>query len=230
MTAQAARTTRITRRFSKRPRFPRWITAVAAAAALAVVWFAMPDFGARARIRRVQACIDERIDATRDLGTVLGQHPHLKHVRWAGNWAGDDRAVVAIVGVERLDKVPASLIAVFQSHVGRVVEWSGIAGDQPAAMTIVFRWDDTATPPAQVVDVRMTEAWAIYRPELVAEQEKALDEAVAQVGNRSEASRYRLRHDGDRALFDAGIHAPILAGPGQSTTARDWLAALAAWR
>lgn len=97
-------------------------------------------------------------------------------------------------------------------------------------MTIVFRLDESATPPVQVVDVRVTEVWAIYRPVLVAEQEKALDEAVALVGNRSEASRYRLRHDGERARFDAGIHAPILAGPGQSMSGRDWLGTLAAWR
>lgn len=120
---QASRTTHTTRRYIKRSRFPKWARAVAAVAVLGAVWIAIPDFGARARIQRVQSCIDERIDATRDLGSVIGQHPHFTDVRWAGTWAGDDRAVVAIVGVERFDHVPANLVAVFR--VMSRASWNG---------------------------------------------------------------------------------------------------------
>lgn len=187
------------------------------------------DGAGRARIRLVQATTDPAIAADRTLGDLLGTHAHLPAARWEAGWGGDERLVSAVVALPRLDALDAGLLAPLRAAVARTPEWSGTADDRPAVLRIVFRVDQTAEQAVLPVKVVAEQAWVVYRPELTDAHDQALDAANATSEQRSAAQRYRLVHDGARALFDAGLHEPLLAGPGLAPTASQWLAQLARW-
>lgn len=182
----------------------------------------------RARIQLVRSTIDPAIDPERSLGSLLGGHPHLPPALWDTGWGGDERLVSAVVELPRLDALATDLAAPLRGQVARTPAWSGLAEDRPVAVRIVFR----VTPESEVqpVTVIAEHAWVVYRAEQVAAFEEALAQADANAEQRAAARRHRLVHDGDRALFDAGLEGLALAAPGLDPTARAWLATLARWR
>ena len=208
------------------------VLVAAASSAIGIALFAaflvFGDAVARARIRLVQATIDPVVDPQRSFGALLGGHPHLSPARWDTGWGGDEHLVSAIIDLPRLDALVAELAAPLRGQVARAPAWAGIAEDRPAALRIVFRVAPDST--VQPLTVVAEHAWVVYRPEQVAEFEKALAQADATSEQRAAASRHRLVHDGDRALFDAGLEGVALAAPGLDPTASAWLAALARWR
>ena len=196
-------------------------------AILAATLLAFGGTAARARIHLVQGTIDPGVDAERSFGALLGGHPHLPPARWDTGWGGDEHLVSAVVELPRLDAFAVELAAPLRGRVAGVPAWLGIAEDRPATVRIVFRVADAEVQPVTVV---AEHAWVVYRPEQVAAFEEALAGADATAEQRAAARRHRLVHDGDRALFDAGLEGVAIAAPGLDPTARAWLAALARWR
>lgn len=183
---------------------------------------------ARARIRLVQATIDPAIDPARTLGDLLGGHPRFPPASWDAGWGGDEQLVSAVIAIPRLDALAADLAAPLRGQAAQRPAWLGMAEDRPVALRIVFRiMPDSAVQPVAVL---AEHAWVVYRPEQVAAFEEALAQADANAEQRAEARRHRLVHDGDRALFDAGLEGLPLAAVGSGPGPRDWLTTLARWR
>lgn len=205
------------------------IAAVLLIGALACVAFLVcGDASARARIRLVRATVDPAIDPQRSFGELLDGHPHLPPARWEADWGGDERLVTAIVELPRLDALAAGLASALHGQVARTPAWLSLADDRPVALRIVFRIaPDGAVQPVTVITDHV---WVVYRPEQVAAFEAALAQADATAEQRYAARRHRLVHDGDRALYDAGLEGVAVAAPGLDPTAGAWLAALARWR
>lgn len=186
-------------------------------------------------MRAVQAYSDPDATAGQSLREVFANHPRLVEPRWTAGWSDDDHLVSVELRVPQfseLQRDQPGLVAPFLRQVAQTQAWSGVAGDQPAVVQVVFQAtsDEDGTLQVQIASLRLTEAWAIYRPELVADYEKAIEAAIESVDDRSRASRYRLRHEGERALFDAGLDGPMLAGPGMAQDARAAFLVLLQWR
>lgn len=192
--------------------------------------------GARQRtLRAVQACVDPLIDGSQSLGAVFNTHPHLADPRWTAGWSDDDRLVAVEAQVARFDDLRQGLphlVAPFLVQIAAMPQWAGIAGDQPATVQVVFQastgGDGALT--VQVASVRLTEAWVVFQPAAVENYEKSIETAIANADDRRRARRYRLRHDGDRALFNVGLDGPMIAGAGLRLAAPAACAALAGWR
>lgn len=192
--------------------------------------------GERQRIMRaVQAYSDPDATAGESLRDVLADHPRLLDPQWTAGWSDDDHLVSVEFRVPQFSDLlhgQPRLVAAFVHQVAQTQAWSGVAGDQPATVQVVFQasFGEDGSLRVQIASLRLTEAWAVYRPELVADYEKAIEAAIGSVDDRSRAKRYRLRHEGERALFDAGLDGPMLAGPGMAQDARVAFLALLQWR
>ena len=198
--------------------------------AVALAALLLRDGAAQARIRQVQAAVDPAIGDGLTMGELLGHHAHLANVRWAGSWNGDEQSVTALAELTDLDGADQRLTAPFRGQVARTPQWSGIAGDRPATVRVVFHLDPAATPAVRAQRVDLVQAWVVVRAEQVAAQEAAFARAAATSDDRSAAARFHLVRDGDRTLFDAGLHEPSLAATGQGLSAQAWLAVLAEWK
>lgn len=186
-------------------------------------------------LRAVQACVDPAIDEARSFGELLVAHPHLANPVWTAGWSDDDHLVAAELRLDRFDDLRRDhglLVAPFLEQIARMPSWSGVAGDQPAVLEVVFRArpDPDGRLQVAIASLRITEVWVVFRPEAVESFEKTIETAIDNADDRTRARRYRLRHDGDRALFNAGLDGPMLAGPGSAHEARGAFTALVRWR
>jgi hypothetical protein len=192
--------------------------------------------GERQRIMRaVQAYSDPDSTGGQSLLELIASHPRLSDPQWTAGWSDDDRLVSVEVRVTQfsdLQRDQPKLVASFLHQVAQTQAWSGVAGDQPAIVQVVLQATsaEDGSLQVQVASLRLTEAWAVYRPELVADYEKAIEAAIGNVDDRSRARQYRLRHEGERALFNAGLDGPMLAGPGMALDAHAAFLALLLWR
>lgn len=201
--------------------------ALGGAALIGLVLLLRIDWSAGNRIAAAKALVDPRIDATRDLGTVLAQHPAVRDLTWEGDFGGDERLVCALATVERADALPEALTQEARRLTAMTPEWLAIAGDQAMTLRIVVLLGPDGRA-ASVDDVRCQELWVVFDPSKVDEYEEGLQRSAELVGS-STLSAYRLRRDGDRSLFNAGLHDPMLAGPGMAQSASAWLAGFVAW-
>lgn len=211
-----------------------WILLATAAIAAGLFW-GMPNGTRRANLKLVRAWSDPAIDAQRTMAAIFDEHPRLAGARWTPGWSEDDRMVAVAVTCPSFDdlrKAQPALAAPFIKLVALTPRWAGIAGDRPAEIEAVFRvstGEDGATL-VQAASVRLTRAWAVFKPDQVADYEKNLEASIAEAADPGLARRYRLEHDGDRALFDAGLEATTLAGPGMALSAQDAIKTIASWK
>lgn len=186
-------------------------------------------------MRAVQTYADPDATAGVSLLEVFATHPRLIEPQWTAGWSDDDHLVSVEVRVSQfsdLQRDQPKLVASFLHQVAQMQAWSGVAGDQAATAQVVFRATFTEDGSLQVdiASLRLTEAWVVYRPELVADYEKAIETAIDSVDDRSRAKLYRLRHEGERSLFNAGLDGPMIAGPGMAQEAQAAFLALLQWR
>lgn len=169
-------------------------------------------------LNAVRAHIDPAIDAQRPLGEVFGSHPHLLRPEWIGAWGGNRTCAAVVLHAESLADVEAAcpgLLDPLRGLVARDPRWVGLAPDQPLAIQLVFQVEGEGSEARiSAFQVLATEAWVVYKPECVAAYEETLEGSIRSSDNASRARRYRLRHEGDRALFDVGLNSPLLAGAG----------------
>lgn len=179
--------------------------------------------------------VDPAIDETRPLGAVFRDHPHLKTQSWSGNWSNVEDLVAVDLRVERYAEIKRSfpgLVAGLVKHVAMNRSWVAIDEEQPACLQIVFQGkaDADGKLTVRAITIRMTEVWVEYQPAAVGDYESAIEKAISSADDPGQARLYRLRHDGDKALFNAGLDGFVLAGAGQANDPGTACVAIARWR
>ncbi len=209
------------------------VIAMSGLASIAIMWliFHGPD---HRTLRIVQGFTDPAVDETRPLGELFTGNAHFSEAVWTPFWSNDDHLVAVEVRLTSLDEMKLAHPAWLQSVVKQCAlnpAWAGIAYDQPATLLISFKVAVNATGEMTVetTSLRFLELWIDYKASAVDAYEDSIEKAIASVDDVGQAKKYRLRHAGERALFNAGLSNPMIAGAGLDLAAPATLAALVHW-
>jgi hypothetical protein len=170
-------------------------------------------------LRAVQKHIDPAIDPDRTLGVVFDTYEH-GQAEWTPMWSNDKRYAAVTLrfsSIAEFDAACPGLLDPLRHLMSMDPRWAGFADDLPLAIQMVFSVTngegERMVEPAQVL---VTEAWAVMKPEHVDTYTENIEKSIANSNDRSLAKRYRLRLDGDRALFNLGLNPTALAIKGMA--------------
>lgn len=169
-------------------------------------------------LTRVRATVAPQVDSERTLGWIFDHGTHARQTTWIQAW-GDDRRCVAIslhvAAISEVDAALPTVLNTLRQEVAKNAKWVGLATDRPLTIVLVFR--ETGEGDAAHVDafqVFVSEAWVEYKESDVDSYETSVEAAISASDDRGSARLYRLVHVGDKAFFNVGLTAPMLAGPG----------------